>query len=285
MSRIAQLLCLALILSAVCAAGCGKKQRAAPPDVKTRYQFNVAGQHWRVKLTINHQPAYTVEGWSAIADVTHFVVDGKNMVRIEAERMQHGLPETFRKCDIRFVSMPAGASGPAQPKTIGGIYDDGSSNKARLEGTFEFKASVPARWTWQDADDIGQLTDADKQEILAVVSQVAAAYRRKDWKAVRSMPLGMWPGGQGTGLGPGPPDAEARAEKFFKKIFAHPDYTVEVAAAEDIRFAAGSKLVQISAGPDAIIHVGRPKSAGQGVSTGPSRMSFVKKGGVWHWMF
>jgi len=106
---------------------------------------------------------------------------------------------------------------------------------------FEFTASVPVRWRWQDADDIGDLTPADREAILAAIAELGDAYARRDWQAVKSLCVTWWHSKQAPR---GMLDVSAIFDRITRVVQRYEDYTVLVAPPETIRFDAGSKVVQ-----------------------------------------
>jgi len=276
------------------AAGCGAKDSSDTPSMDVWYIFNVACSNWRVEAEINGQPIITErEGISTLQGITTFVVDGRNTIHVTADRLDPDY--AFRDCDIRVGRSPWDAESEEDYESLGRLYDDGSSDQDHFETTFEFTADIPFRWTWQDADDLGELRAEDRKAILEKFGHIADAHRAKDWETLKSSQVFAWD----TDVPPPgvmcPPDLaihELMKEegRISTVIGNYEDYTVKVAPADSIRFAAGSKIVRIFVEEGDLIYAGHSEDFeaphGEVVySLGPgSSMYFIRQKGSWHWM-
>jgi len=159
----------------------------------------------------------------------------------------------------------------------------------RSEKHFEFAAQVPVRWRWQDADDVGDLGPQDRAAIQAIINELAEAYRRRNWKAVKTTCVTWW-------IGSRPPANMAREDRRFDIIARFldtcKDYTVFMVPAESLRFDSGSKIVRVYAEDGPIISAGpvvRPVRGiiGDAMAETQPRLGdggaihFLKLGGRW----
>ena len=286
MKRAAVLLLIVLML--LNGSSCGKGRHAA--KFEANYRFMVCHQGWRVKLWVNGQPVEFVNGLAVSYDMTPFVINGPNTVRIKADRLQGEGPAFSRACEIRLDRWPINATDPNQVEMLGGIDDDGSAKRDSFETTVEFRADVPIRWGWQDADDINALTDADRDAIWKIVKQYADTLKSRDRKALDSLLSARVP------LHPGKAVLQDRVMTAFEEVCKYEDYTVTIVPRDKARFTVGSKVVTVfddekepfraEADDPELLHAGHAleheDASGEPVyDLSVERMLFVKMRGKW----
>lgn len=221
--------------------GCSPGDTRNSGNIQTTYMYNVAATGWKTELEINGQPCPTnSDGWMIMADVTHFVVDGVNTARIVADRVAG--TDRDGVCDIRFVAVSS-STDPNAVETVDGIFEETDAGDY-FEREFTFSATMPIRWRWQDADDVGKLTETDRAEMLTLMESIAAAYRSRRVDSIREACLPWWPGDNQL-LVRGARMEEVGAEQA-QAVFAASDYQVSVTRSEDLEFQAGSKLVRLA---------------------------------------
>jgi len=260
-------------------------EREKEEPLQNLYYFNVVRSGWHVQLTMNSQPVEDTTRHGFIQEVSRFVISGENKVHIVAE----AIAERPWECDVRFVIAPIDGK-QEDTETLGGLYKADAKKGARLETTFTFQASMPFRWIWQDAEDIGRLTETDRKAILTYIEDLAMDYRKYDWKAIEAKRLNQYSEkvSQETVFGPGVEQCMQSAEDITEIVERYEDYTVAVAPEDKIKFAAGTKVVRVYVDEDGIIYAGHATGyqapTGQVVySLGILEMHFVKRGGRWCW--
>jgi len=253
-------------------------------------------------------------------DLTPFIVDGRNTGCLTVEAPSSGFvwagshTATLRTPDVAVYRLVVDEEDvaifahAAPLKTGVGINPQGLTIIFRLpiprpsleqtpsdnlsvlnQRDFEFTASVPVRWRWQDADDIGDLTPADREAILAAIAKLGDAYTRRDWQAVKSLCITWWHGKQAPR---GMLDVPAIFDQITGEVQRYDDYTVAVASPETVHFETGSKVVQAFVEKGHIIYAGHSKASEERTSTplafdpvirtgDDGEMHFMKLDGRW----
>lgn len=257
--RLPSLLLVALIAALAALPGCQGEEPVNNPRLAARY-FHDAPPGWRVEVWVNGQPAGVTDGsdQSRRADITHFVVHGDNVVRIVADRIADAA--TTRPADAPVAPAPprpfkfelTRATGP-KPENFEhvGQVDEPRPAGDHIERELKFQAVVPLRWTWQAADDVGELTEADRQAIVGWIAELADALQAKDAAKVKARveaTPNFWP--ELVPLMPGQerPWPKTDINKMLDYLFAFTDYTVTAAPADEVQLLAGSKVVRVAAG-------------------------------------
>ena len=142
--------------------------------IEAVYVFKRLCNAWQLDVYINDQPVTRwAGGETGGLGVTQFVVDGKNTIRVTATR-DTSFEYLSGTCEWQLDR----ASGPRLEdwKTVCDVHDDPNDDTQRLEYEFEFDAEVPFRWAWQDATPIGELSAADREQILSLYKQWVTAH-------------------------------------------------------------------------------------------------------------
>lgn len=128
-------------------------------------------------LWINDQPAVVLcvpQDTVFMADVTQYVVDGTNSVRVtsaedpNANRVEIALSRWYED-DTNAEPIATLTAGGAEPNIA----------------TCTFEATVPVRWTWQDAEDLADLSPDDEAAILLGLQAFADLAAKGDFAACR----------------------------------------------------------------------------------------------------
>jgi hypothetical protein len=267
----------ALVILGLASPGCRKSGGTAPQtasaSVSTLYRLAAPFGEWEIEVWINGEPAFYDSGiggrqdygGSGLMDVTPFVVKGHNFVRMTARRTEASRESA--NCTITLGQESWDFSSKSRYfSTVGGIFQlegrpvfgeseyKGSATPSgevatwptRYTASFEVTAEVPLRWTWQDAEDIGTLSDEDRAGILTEFEKFVSACRSAKPGESRKVFTNWFPGTKA----PDCPlyykvDAQAMAEAE-KSIVSHADYEVAVPRREDLRFRTGQKIVQLT---------------------------------------
>lgn len=250
-------------------------------QVREHYQFDVSSTGWDTEIVLNGQP---VAGGGCYWDfLTPYVIDGKNTVRIIARPV--GDMADRGSCSVKFYKVQWDRT-PGETVLHESSSDDAPGKP--LQADFEFTASVPVRWLWQDADDLAELTDEDRSQIFGIYEQVKEAFRRKDWRGLRQLCSPASRGLFATELRVGKDGAAVwdMLEKLGTEVSGYDDYSVSALLPEDIGVEHGSKIVRI--------HPKHPEqetlisAVGRGdescARTGFYELRFIKVGGRWHWI-
>lgn len=270
-----------VLVAAMCCAVGGCRETRKPrgsdapgsrdPAKSFRYVFNPQAG-WAARLTVNGQPAVSHSGKASLgADVTHFVINGRNAITIEAERVG----AKTSPCDIRFGRMAT--SDGSDWEVLGGI-DEKRPNSDRLVTAFEFSATS-GHWPWQDGDDLGPLTNRDKKEMLGYLERAAEKLRSRERAAVLSIEDDAVP------LRAARPSEAAKAE-VLEYILKCDDYVVVATRPDDIQFDRGTKLVRVYAKQGNLLSAGpspdyRPPNGELVYSWSSWQVLFMKQRGQW----
>lgn len=213
------------------------------PRLPHRYGFNRESASWNPEVWINGQPALRLEGHGSILfwDSTHFVMDGENEVRISAVRS--------KTIGRGFESMPPGFSFSEQTRAEDRIEHKemhrftipNETGSELINESFTFTASVPLRWKWQNADDLGDLSAQDRTDILALFHQLADAIRRYDAKQVRSL-FADWQEGPSPRVQGEDVELSDPWDTNMDLLRGNP---VFVTADSELQFILGSKVVML----------------------------------------
>lgn len=217
---------------------------ASGPGARLQALYHVnSGTRLVVDLRMNGQPSVQIESHAILMDITPFVVDGHNAgsLRIELLETAGGVDPRLLVDDIAISRMTE--EGSTVLASAGACqFDD--SDVCELD--FEFEASVPLRWRWQDADGITALTAADRQSMLSLLEARYQLYRQHDVKALRRLDT-PW---QKEGGFPVPPIWQVEPDVVWDGVQRYLDAnspTVSRAANDDIAFTKGTKLVRLHA--------------------------------------
>jgi hypothetical protein len=172
-----------------------------------------------------------------------------------------------------------------------------------VEESFTFTAKVPLRWRWQDADDLGTLSEQDRTVILVRFNHLASAMKAYDAGAVRSL-FSKWRDGPPTKVAGQNLPPEVYADPWDQNMDLLRGNPVFVAAEQEMKLAAGTKIVMLFCpgiqeqfgGPvarplisaDRVVPVGTNQPEGtrweQHRETVISVLYFVRANGRWHMM-
>jgi hypothetical protein len=238
-------------------------------------------------LYVNDEPLGSVGGDSSgWVDITAFVVDGTNRLRVVAVR--HAGVE-HAPAHIRVLSCP-----PAPSVGILFEIDLASPDLGHKELERQFTASVGHRWLWQDAQALTGLTTADKEQMHSLLTQYGDALRDHDLARVEAL-FERWVLGSRPITVSAEDDALLRQSSEAMEQLVTGAANVRVAPADDILFIAGKHLVRAQCRRQPVSdRIGGPflieaEHEGSPVSVAPfeeSRITesfryFVKVDGTW----
>ena len=260
---------------------CIWQSRSQNPRLEYAYILDFPPK-WRLTVRLNGQPVNTFEHNSGIADVSLFVVDGSNELAIDAEpldkdsfnwQFHFGRTKNLRSSD--------------QSETL--FSRDLSLEEAPIHATFQFRASMPCRWTWQDADEISELSKEDRDGIRKLIGHTANVFRMKSIDSLTRLHeenVNFGPDQFPLLSGQAPPPI-LQEQETVKRVFDYPDYTVTTVPSERIRFDVGSRIVRVWAdGQEWVIRAGKPPdyksiSGEWCYNLGASRYYAIKLHGKW----
>ena len=218
---------------------------AGAPDMQVTYGFARETPWWNLDLWINDQPALHMEDNSAgLWMITEFVVDGRNTVRISAHRNPNMVFGTDDRgeCSLKLIK----EKHTRDFTSYDGFYhmhEPDGSEKELLQDEFGFDASVPIRWRWQDADDIDNLSEQDRTDILDMFRRLVTAYKSYDKDVIIPLFSPWWysrPTLAGNDLPPGDIHEYCKTATDLVR-----GYELFVAPEEEIVLVAGTKIVMM----------------------------------------
>jgi hypothetical protein len=208
--------------------------------VADQYVLNTVNKGWEVELFLNGQPAAGGADYHDL--VTTCVIDGRNTVRIVARPTPGKLAPT--PCLVQFAKVPLGAAWD-KGQVLRTLNDDDTPDQP-VSTDFEFTARVPFRWVWQDAQDVGELTDEDKQQIFAIMHRLEELFRQRDWRGVKRLCAGSVAGAEsGMIIDKTGNTCWDLFEKMETDISGYGDYAVFALKQDDVALATGSKIVRL----------------------------------------
>jgi hypothetical protein len=273
------------------AGGCSSTPSGkASGTIDEQFTIKVRSSGWRVVVSINGQPVLDTVQSGFSWDVTTFVIDGVNTVRVSAEQLSD--PTSGGSCAMALErTSPKDGMPIGTPLLMFEKPDGQKGQKMEEQGTI--RASVPVRWRWQDGDDTSALNPDDGKAIFAVISAAAEDYRRRDWNALRALRGNAWSGNRTPEQVLGADFLAARdgGLALMKAVGEYPDFTVIVTPPETLRMLSGSRVVVVWVDEGrGIIYAGHsPEFASKGAADPPApslretRMRFFKKDGQWYW--
>lgn len=260
-----------------------------------RYAVNIVHSGWIVEVDVNDQPAVRAGETSSLWDVTSFVVDGSNEVRLSATRDPRvRMPST--RCEI--VILRCSGIPDRKMETLGGIKAARLGEQAEVEARISFTADVPFQWTWQDADDLIELGDADRVAIAQIVNDIADRWRKRDARAVYRFGE-LWAPREHLvrHFGEGAILDYPSLETEVRRLMALPGYEVASTSVDAWKWSRGTKVLCVhmpqpvgaseSAHADEcfIIYGGWPRNRAIPEASAPfffqGKMYFVRRTGVW----
>jgi hypothetical protein len=234
------LLGVALVL----VAGC--KQRAGAPDLPTGYSVARENPLWESVVWINGQPARRFEGTSSgLWDITQFVIQGENTIRVEATwNPRPPLGSQLRApCNLKLVGVILGEQRPSYTE-LKNLTAEGDDAGDTIKSQHIFSATVPLRWIWQDADELGELSPADKSQVLALYEKLAASYRAKDLVAASAL-LDCWWIGERPTIAGNTTSHRGRAESSENHARAISQAEIVTLPQQHLTFSTGSRIVML----------------------------------------
>jgi hypothetical protein len=179
---------LALLCYAVVSGACGSPKPTIATDTPTtcasgparvsqplNYVLRWEAPGWSAVVTVNGLPALNARGGGGERPASVMVRDGENIVRIVTDRQDWAAaPLVIQLCAYDSPDSAHPASTPVAVTLEPSRCD-------HYEREFTFDAHVPIRWTWQDADAVGEISESDRTAILAQVNGVYNAIRSHDW--------------------------------------------------------------------------------------------------------
>ncbi|MCG3181177.1 MAG: hypothetical protein BIFFINMI_03552 [Phycisphaerae bacterium] len=228
-----------------------------------------------VGVWVNGQPVIGPAGTA-----TYFVIRGRNEVRVTAG------PTTAPDADEGRLAVDFCRYDEAMAPNVP-VESRVACGRGALEVSFEVEAKLRARWVWQDADDLGPLTDADRAAMLAIYDDLVAGLRARDAGRTRAILLERsirWSDG------PAAPEApwgermwhDEAAAGLIGRVLATADYAFRESDRAGLTFTAGTRvsvLHRADGGPLFVAGHAEPVVAGQSLS--PTEFYFLRRGGRW----
>lgn len=269
-----------------------------------KYTFNVASYGWDVQLYINKEAAFQDGAVSGEWNVTQFVVNGKNSVRIVARR-DLDYRGSVSRVEHRLVRRTPSAGGTSQRfEVLCELNETVLQGRERFETSCEFEAEVPVRWSWQDVDRVERLTAADRKQIGKLIDALADAYRSQDPSKPHSLTTRWLCDDDTDACGTTVRTYRAGMEARTRKAMGAPHFTVTVLPEADRCMLVGEKVTVVYARQDAslaeaasleelrqrekhVVYSGYPQDRSSSAAQRPwniahERLFFVRRDGVWH---
>lgn len=269
-------------------------------DLPFGYAFVRETPAWNPEVWVNGQPVLRFEGnASGIWDITQFVTDGENEVRIDAVRNPVDVfgPKHRGECSLKLMRYKRIRDAQTE---LASLKEPRGSDRNELTLTHRLTASVPLRWRWQDADDLVELSQSDRDAMIDVFHRFAEAYKAFDADAICALCITGYPGNRPPLLG-GEGHTQNLRQAIKSNIEILRNCELIVTPDEEIRFAAGTKVVMMfrpgteerfaGPAPRSLIAVNRLVEVGTNQPTGSKwethvdgvvdTLLFVREGGIW----
>ena len=287
-----------LLLCGFISISCSEKQETSTKEVKPgdsvkpetvpeefkddNYMMAISTTGWNAQFYINNQPViFWNGGESGFFPVTSFIIDGKNTLQIKVKK--HPEMKAGRDLDMRLVKRSVMDRSQSD---IGGLVIENADPETSYEETVEFDATVKYQKGWQNADDITEFTDADRQSIYEFIKNISESLNQKDTTKFNSQRVFTYPDNH-----PKHTSFLELEEKTLKEVFQYDDFTVKITPFNNIEFKPGSKIVltQPSGDSEYIINVGHAEENEiniQGMSQTYQlvEMYFIKRNDTWYWL-
>jgi len=212
---------------------------AAPSKLDGLYYLQVqAAPTCELIVSVNREVAVRLQGTgSGVLDVTNYVVNGTNALKLAAEGSTGEVAVTL----IRARNLQ-----DSQPTELATLTLTLTAEKPKQEQEWSFDATVPFAWFWQDGAKIGELSESDKKDIYAELQRATDALAAGDWRkgaALRTPGLSE----EAAKRIPREWIAGAALEKYAaqeRELFARVR-SARLAPLPELRFLVGERLVRV----------------------------------------
>jgi hypothetical protein len=180
--------------------------------------------------------------------VTNLVKNGENFLSYRA--VKRGETGPVLPLEIRIMVRPsAGSQKPAETPVEVVVIHETVGDTA--EGKVRFSASVPVRWSWQDAPVVTKLVERDEEAIISELQRLSSALESQDWNAYAAiLSISLDEGAYYTGI----PRSELLQEEIDRIQRAFPDrrFIVQMREKDEILIEPHGRVVLVTGGTEGL---------------------------------
>ena len=193
------------------------------------------GHGWIWKICLNDIPIVWNEPSGGQLPITLAVRNGSNILSVKAVKRSHG-PVSPLGLEVRRDVLRTSS-------TVAALHVSPENVADKYERDITFTASIPITWTWQTADPVSTISEADHDTIVSLIAALKASLAEKDlrkYRELRRIYFADMAKYRGTVA-----KETSRFEELQLPLFFEGPIQVEMRRPEELSFVTRSRVVYV----------------------------------------